>query len=151
MSDLEIKISIPTDEDGFVLLKCPLCGEYFKLTPSDINADDVIQVWCPCCGLKSNNYLTEDVINLAMNKVENITNDLIYKELNHLEKQLSNETISLKSNIEQPLQPESPIIPIIDSLEIIKFSCCNRKAKIRPIVKLSGCYCPFCGVSSDGN
>lgn len=28
-------ISIPTDSEGFVLFKCPLCGELFKLKPSD--------------------------------------------------------------------------------------------------------------------
>ena len=42
-------ISIPADEDGFVLMQCPLCGEFFKLRAEDFEAEDVIEIWCPCC------------------------------------------------------------------------------------------------------
>jgi hypothetical protein len=33
MSDSTFEISIPADNDGFVLLQCPYCGEFFKITP----------------------------------------------------------------------------------------------------------------------
>lgn len=71
MDNFTIKISIPTDDDGFVLLKCPKCGEYFKLPPSDIKSEDVFNIYCPLCGLISDNYLTEDVIELAQAKALN--------------------------------------------------------------------------------
>ena len=66
-------ISIPADEDGFVLMQCPLCGEFFKVRAEDLNAEDVIEIWCPCCGLKSDTYFTKDVIELALKKAENYT------------------------------------------------------------------------------
>ena len=39
MSDeINMTISIPTDDDGYVLLQCEHCGTYFKATPSDLKA-----------------------------------------------------------------------------------------------------------------
>ena len=32
----EIRINIPCDADGYLLLRCERCGEFFKLKPSDI-------------------------------------------------------------------------------------------------------------------
>lgn len=37
MSDeINMTISIPTDDDGYVLLQCEQCGTYFKATPADL-------------------------------------------------------------------------------------------------------------------
>lgn len=37
MSDkINMTISIPSDDDGYVLLQCEHCGTYFKGIPSDI-------------------------------------------------------------------------------------------------------------------
>ena len=33
--DIHMTISIPTDDEGYVLLKCEHCGTFFKGTPSD--------------------------------------------------------------------------------------------------------------------
>ncbi len=45
MGDVQMEISVPTDNDGFVLLRCSLCGEFFKMKPSEMEADDVIEIW----------------------------------------------------------------------------------------------------------
>lgn len=45
-------ISIPLDEDGFLLLQCPFCRGFFKVRSEDYEADDVEELWCPLCGLK---------------------------------------------------------------------------------------------------
>lgn len=73
---INLEISMPTDSDGFILLQCPLCGEYFKLTPDDIRADDVLQIWCPNCGLISDNFLPEEVKELALRKIKNEVNSV---------------------------------------------------------------------------
>lgn len=151
MSDVKIKISIPTDNDGFALLQCPLCGEFFKLTPSDIQADDVIEIWCPCCGLKSENYLTEDVIKLAMKMTENVAMDMIFKEMNKLERDFKGSGLTFKVGNKPKPKSENPIMSGIEALEMQKYDCCKRQAKIKPIVKFSGSYCPFCGVNCDGD
>ena len=43
---------------------------------------------------------------------------------------------------------EAPIRTGIDELTVNNYLCCNRSAKIKPILKMSGSYCPFCGVIS---
>ena len=54
MSDeINMTISIPTDDDGYVLLQCEHCGTYFKGTPSDLEDDRVLHIFCPSCCLFS--------------------------------------------------------------------------------------------------
>ncbi|MBZ9622971.1 TFIIB-type zinc ribbon-containing protein [Clostridium sp. FP2] len=147
MSDVEMKIAIPTDNDGFSLLQCPLCGEFFKLIPSEAKAEDVIEIWCPGCGLKSENYLTENVLELAMKMAGNVATDMIFKEMKKLERQFKSGGLTFKAGKKPKPKSEDPIISGIEALEIQKYECCKRQAKIMPIVKLSGSYCPFCGVN----
>ena len=70
MDDFSVSILIPTDDDGFVLLRCPKCGEYFKLFSEDMQREEVLDIHCPQCGLISENYITDDVIELAQAKME---------------------------------------------------------------------------------
>ena len=148
MSDTEkFEISIPTDEDGFVLLQCEHCGEYFKCTPSDVEDEKVLNIFCPSCGLISDNYLTEDVINLAMAIVTNYANDKIYDIFKSLERRNSSKSlVKFKAGHKPKHEYENPIYSSIDQLEEKHFVCCNRNAKINPILKMSASYCPFCGV-----
>lgn len=151
MSEIKMEISIPADIDGFVLLKCSLCGEYFKLLASNIKSEDVIEIWCPCCGLKSDNYFTEDVLELAMKMSENIAMDLLYKEIQKWERQSKGSPLTIKAGKKPTPKSVNPIVSGIESLEIQKYDCCKREAKIKSIIKLSGSYCPFCGVNYDGD
>ncbi len=76
MSDIQLDVSFPLDEDGFLRRECPLCNREFKVKPrsaemqseaertahallaqqSDSNADDAEggddprERWCPYCG-----------------------------------------------------------------------------------------------------
>ena len=65
MSNIIKEISIPADNDGYSLLQCQLCGEFFKLIPGEVEEDDVIQLWCPCCGLVNENLFTDEVVELV--------------------------------------------------------------------------------------
>lgn len=146
MSTIIGEVSIPADDDGFVLLQCTLCGEFFKIRPEDYQADDVIEIWCPSCGLKSDDYFTDDVLELAEKKAENYATDLIYNEMKKWERQFKGSFISLKVNRKPQPREEYPINYGIDTLEVMKYPCCKRDAKIKPIYKMCGSYCPFCGV-----
>jgi len=91
------KITIPTDDEGFVLLQCPLCGVYFKLNSEDMIADDVIEVTCPSCGLKSDNYLTSDVIEIAKAKTMNYALDMFHDEFKKLERSIKSSFVSFSA------------------------------------------------------
>lgn len=140
-----IEIPIPTDDQGFVLLKCSLCGEFFKLHPEDYNAKDIIEIYCPSCGLKPDSFITDDVIDLANKKTINLANELIYKEMKKWEKQFSG-SFSFKAGEKPKNVEEYPVKYGIGNLEKLRYSCCNKEAKIRPIYKMCGSYCSFCGV-----
>mgnify|MGYP001051917412 CR=1 FL=1 len=149
MSDeIHMEISIPTDDDGYVLLQCEHCGSYFKATPSDIEDDGVLEIFCPSCGLVSENYATEDVIELALAMAENVAMDMVYDTLKKMERQFRNSPISFKMNKRPKYEAENPIRSGIEALEIATFPCCKRTAKVKPLLKMTGCYCPFCGVKN---
>ena len=79
-------------------LQCEQCGTYFKATPSDLEDDGVLHIFCPSCGLISENYVTEDVLELAMKMVTNAVNDMIYNEFKKMERHSKKE--SLHSRLE---------------------------------------------------
>ena len=148
MDNIEITIDIPTDDDGYSLLKCPTFGTFFKAIPSDVKDDGVLEIFCPSCGLVGENYLTEDVIELGMKMLNNEAMDVIYNELKKLERKTKNELISFKAGSKPKHEVIEPLRTGIEALEITNFPCCNRSAKIKPLLKMTGCYCPFCGVKN---
>lgn len=146
--EFHMEISIPTDDDGYVLLKCSQCGTFFKTTPSDIKDDGVLELFCPSCGLTSDNYITDDVLELVMTMAQNKATDLIYDELKKMERQFRKGPVTFKAGKKPKHEPENPIRSGIEALETATFPCCNRTAKIKPMLKMTGCYCPFCGVKN---
>lgn len=146
--DMYMEISIPTDDEGYVLLECPNCGTYFKATPNDIKDDGVLEVFCPSCGLIGENYITGDVLELALSMAQNKFMDAIYDQFSDMERQLKNGPITFNPGRRPEHEPENPIHSGIEAMEVANFSCCKRTAKIKPILKITGCYCPFCGVKN---
>ena len=143
------EIAIPAENDGFALLQCNLCGEFFKLKPSDVQSDEVLNIWCPVCGLISDRYFTQDVIDLALKMATNIANDLLFDSLKDMQKRFNGGFISMKISKKPDREIESPIVSGIEALEIQKYKCCKKQAKIKPLVKIFGSYCPYCGVKYD--
>lgn len=146
--DFHMKIAIPTDDDGYSLLECPNCGTFFKATPSDIEDDGVLEIFCPSCGLVGDNFITEEVLELALAMAQNKAMDIIYDEFRKMERQFKKGPITFKAGIRPKHEPENPIHSGIEAMEVASFSCCKRTAKIKPFLKITGCYCPFCGVKN---
>lgn len=144
---INFEITIPTDKEGFILLKCPLCGELFKLKLNDFEDDRIFNVYCPSCGLVSENYITEDVLELAQKIIKNYANDIVEKSFKSLEKS-SKGIFKFTSNIKR--ENEQPIMLRVEALEKKFYACCKMEAKIKPILKFSGSYCPYCGVKDYG-
>lgn len=149
MSDeFSMTISIPTDDDGYILLKCPKCGTYFKETPADLQDDRLLYLFCPSCGLTSDSYITDDVLELALAMANNRVMDMIHDELKKMERQTRNSMIKFKAGKPPKHEHENPIRSGIEAMEVVSFPCCKRTAKIKPLLRMTGCYCPFCGVKN---
>ena len=147
MSDeIKIEIPIPCDEDGFVHLKCNICGEKFMLETDDIEDDATIDIWCPNCGLKLTECWADDVMELAMRKTNNYIADVLNDFSKDLEKSFKNNK-SIKFKADKPIKKdiELPIGRKITAFEMFYFKCCDQSAKISVQQIFTGCYCPFCG------
>lgn len=147
MSDqITFEISIPADDEGYILLQCEHCGTFFKIPADDIKDDRLLEIYCPCCGLTSNNYFTEDVMDLAQAMVHNFAMDMLYDSLKKLEHTSKKSVVQFKAGKRPTHERENLIRSGIEALEITRFDCCERTAKVKPLLKMTGCYCPFCGV-----
>ena len=115
----------------------------------DYILDCVLRIFCPSCGLTSENYVTEDVIDLAMRMIKNTANDKLYAVFKKLERyNKRNSTIKFKAGKRIKHETEDPICSGIEALEVANFPCCKRTVKIKPLLKMTGAYCPFCGVKN---
>jgi hypothetical protein len=153
MSDtINLEISIPADDEGYILLQCSHCGSFFKITSEDLKDESVFNIYCPCCGLISDNYYTEDVIELAQTKVYNLAMDMIYDAFKDMERHNSSKSaVKFKAGNKPKHEHENPIRTRIDELKIMQYDCCHRSAKVSPLIQMSASYCPFCGVIHFGD
>ena len=147
MSEMRLSFRIPTDHDGYILLQCHRCGEYFKIPSEHFKDETILELRCPACGMVSDNFLTDETMELTQTMAENVMVDIINEEMKNLEKQFRNsKDISFKRGKELRRQYETPVRAGVDSLTKTDCRCCMRKAKVKPLLKIAGCYCPFCGV-----
>lgn len=146
MEETSFEIRIPCDDDGFILLRCPHCGELFKLTAEDIESDETLDIYCPSCGLGDSNFLTQDVIDLALAKTSNYAMDAITQQLQAFAKKNSNSLVRFKVKANREREPEPPIRTAIEALQIATCHDCGREAKVSPALAMSAYTCPLCGI-----
>ena len=118
---MNFEISVPTDNEGFVLMKCPICRNLFKLKPSDFQSDSIFSIYCPSCGLISDNYITEDVLELALKKANNYINDYLVSEFKKMEKNCKGSLLQFKVKNNYKRENEQPIMLRAENLEIHKY------------------------------
>ncbi|GAA0857738.1 hypothetical protein GCM10008916_12670 [Clostridium nitritogenes] len=141
-------LEIPTDSDGFVSLQCPFCNEKFKLSADFINQMDIDELFCPYCGLKHSfeNFLTDEVIDLAKAKMKNIAIDFLSHNVKSLNNSFSNSFLNVTIEEDFDNVNESEIIES-DDMYKKTLSCCNFDVKLNE--NIDNCYCPKCGVYDD--
>lgn len=148
MSEATFKIDVPTDDDGFLTLQCPFCSDQFKLTAQDFEREDIIDLFCPYCGLKDelSSFITDEVIEQAQILALNYVKSQMNKSIKGLENSSKgNKYISFKAG--QPFKmEEDKVLFEKEELEKITLNCCNFETKAKLIIKEIGVYCPCCGV-----
>ncbi len=140
------EISIKSDKDGFILLQCSLCGEFFKLLASDLNDESTLNIWCPYCGLNGKEYYTKEVLDMSMKMAKNEANRMMFNSLKELERKTkNNKFINFKVGKKPEMEVVSIIKPRIENMQIMKYDCCKTMAKIKTGSIVTGSYCPLCG------
>jgi len=145
--EVSFKLSIPTDNEGYVTFECPFCNDKFKLEVTEVKRDDVINLYCPYCGLleEVNTFFPKKVIEQAKIIASNYVKEILNDYMGNLEKIFKNDKIISIKTQKINLENEKELFEITDNFESIEFNCCNSKAKVNVIEKL-GTYCPYCGV-----
>lgn len=145
-SNAPFEVQIPCDNDGYVLMQCPKCGSIFKLRPSDIYDDSVLQIWCPACGMISDSYFTDDVIDFAMVLAKNHLMDMLHEEMKNLERHTRGGSVSFKAGPKPKEDLPKPLMPAVAALIEVECDQCHKASKVQPLLALSKYNCPFCGV-----
>ncbi len=148
MSDTVFKITVPSDNDGFITLQCPFCDDRFKLTVADFEREDIIEICCPYCGLRHqhNHFLTDEVIEQANIIVANYAKSIINKWAKDSERRFrSNKHIKFKAGKPLKMDKEKTLFEK-EELETYNLKCCQITVKTRPLSQVIGVYCPCCGV-----
>lgn len=148
MSNIVFKINIPSDNDGFVTLQCPFCNDRFKLTITDFERENIIEIFCPYCGLRHEHghFLRDEVIEQAHIIAENYAKSLINEWAKDLERSFRDKK-HIKFKAGRPLTMKNEqILFEQEELEINFLQCCEITVKSRPLNQIIGIYCPCCGV-----
>ena len=141
-----MSISIPLDEDGYLLLQCPRCGEFFKVLSEDYEAEDIEDLWCPMCGIKSDSFWPDEVIELAKAKVLNQVLGDFSSELAKIGRTTSRQSLiqmTVSSHFTE--EREGDMLPSVDAFQVATCGFCGRKEKLKPLPKYIGAFCAFCG------
>jgi len=148
MSEVVFKITVPSDDDGFITLQCPFCNDRFKLTVTDLEREDIIEIFCPYCGLRHQHsyFLRDEVIEQAYIIAENHAKSLINQWAKDLERSFQgNKHIKFKAGKPLRMEDDKTLFEQ-EELEITNLQCCRITVKSRPLNKVIGVYCPCCGI-----
>lgn len=142
-----IKFQIPVDDDGYLTLQCPFCGEFFKISGEVAESEDYYQLYCPYCGLQSepNDFFTKDVLQHVEGILENYMAQMINTFADDFEKSFSSSSFLKFEDGEKITTNEPKVLFEENNMDLISFQCCDKNIKV--FYKNQGkLYCPFCGV-----
>lgn len=145
---MSFELQIPADNDGYIPMECPLCRERFGVKPEDIEDDAVLEIACPHCGIVSDNYFTQEVIDLAMAKAANFAMEKLHGEMKKLEKKTRGSLVEIKAGKRPEGNQEPMLTTDVNALVQVECEGCGRTAKVAPALALSVFVCPCCGVSN---
>lgn len=150
MSNKIIQIAIPADEDGYVSFNCPYCKQRFKLRSDEFKKNNVINLFCPICGLihELNHFYSKEFIEKALGIAEQEAMELIHDMLKGFERKNSrNKFLKFKAG-PKPKVNIKEIYDNIDELVEVKVKCCKNHLKVTELDKMIGVYCSYCGVKN---
>ena len=143
---MDLKLSIPLDDDGFIELECDFCKNRFMLHEKDYSNDSNLHFFCPICGLPNdiNTFFCPEVLEVA----EQMAADYIMKELEHAFKPLgkTHRKNGIHFSIKTPKrEPIKELYTAVEEYSIQHKECCNLDVKVSELDIEIGTYCPICG------
>ena len=144
---MNMKLSIPLDEEGIIEMECDFCKNRFMLHESVFQDEAYLHFFCPICGLPNStgSFYPEEVLEAA----ERMALNYMYKEI---ERQLGptirdiNRSGLVKINMNIPQhEPEKELFTPLKEYKRIHKKCCDIDVKATEFDVELGVYCPICG------
>ena len=144
---IELQMSIPLDEDGFVEMECDYCKNRFMLHESVYSDDQNLHFFCPICGLPNdiNTFYCPEVLELARQKAVNYMNEEIQRQLGPTLKKFNKNGL-IKMSLKTPKrEPEKELFTPANEYILYHQDCCDVNVKALELDARIGIYCPICG------
>ena len=143
----QFKVSLPTDEDGYVGRECPVeeCKGYFKIIPGT-GFRGITECYCPYCGRKadSDSFPTPDQVEYAKSVALRQAMGAIVKDLKSLEFDIKpNGSFGIGLSMKVKSGPPNPIRLYREKALETHIECagCTLKYAVYGVFA----YCPDCG------
>lgn len=146
---MEIQLSIPLDEDGFIEMECDYCKSRFLLHESVYSDEENLHFFCPICGIpnKISTFYCPEILDAVEQKVWEYMHDDILRRLGPTIKEI-NKSGFVKMSLDMPKkEPEKELYAPINEYVISHQSCCDIDVKTIMLDAQIGLYCPICGGS----
>jgi len=149
MSNTNIEVSLPLDDDGYISRECPYCKMRFKVHKDDFDGEKFPEeIYCPYCGQSASKdeFWTSEQIKYFQDMV---MCKVVAPELDEFDNNLKGLNISsglldLKVSIDReettmPVAPEE-----MGRMNLHEQTCCKTVIKVETTLD-KGFYCLICG------
>lgn len=137
-----VKVSLATDDDGFVSQECPACRRRFKTVFGE-GSDKPISC-CPYCSHRGRNcwWTPEQAKYLSGVVAQQVISPKLDKAARDFNRGSSRGIWRMSVKVNRPSLPQRPVEPNLD-WSILHFACCNER--IKHDGKESQIKCVICG------
>lgn len=132
-----MRISLPTDSDGFLTQQCASCGQQFKVVFGE--GSDQPLAYCPYCGFNGDAWLTRAQTEYAAAVANNVLVAPALKKMGRDLKRSTGGFLDMKTTV--PKVPPPPI-DVDREYAFIRFPCCNETIKAE---RHDALFCVICG------
>jgi len=142
--DKQMKVTLGTDDDGFLSQECPSCERRFKVNFSE-GSDQPIS-FCPYCGHNDTGcwWTPEQAEYLSGKAAEEVVGPELEKMARDFNRKSSGGLISMNMKVSHSPTPPAPEEPN-DGWPIVTFECCGER--IKHDEQNSELRCVICGKS----
>ena len=144
---MNLELSIPLDEEGFIEMECDFCKNRFMLHESVFEDETYYHFFCPICGMPADtgSFYCEEVIEAAERLVMNYALDEIQRQLGPTIREI-NRSGFLKMEMTVPKkEPSKELFKPLREYKCIHKNCCGLDVKVSEFDAEIGTYCPACG------
>jgi hypothetical protein len=153
--EVEISMSLPLDDDGFLRRECPTCEREFKWFASDEGESEPPPqggYYCPYCGVQASADAWHTKAQVKQAEAT-VTREVVSPELKKLERSFrevgraSGGLIETRMDVETPEEPD-PLIEMDDMIRV-DFSC-HPKEPVKVLDNWTQpVHCLICGRSTE--